>query len=196
MTITITGFSQKLFAGKFYFQPSQQWRSTVSLTLQSQHINKQILQTNLHTFSYRISGENLMKDQSISFCKLITLLILMTLIALDDVQILLEKIPGPLFHTFSKSKEIILKKNCVDVLSHADIFYFLCCTWKSHFSTCLHAVCMQPRAFLVLCQKTFIVIGPKIFNSLSREIQNSERTSLFGNRRKKIPSFLVKYTHW
>ena len=28
----------------------------------------------------------------------------------------------------------------------------------------------------------------------SREIQNSESISLFGNRLKKIPSFLVKYT--
>ena len=37
----------------------------------------------------------------------------------------------------------------------------------------------------------------KVFQlTLSREIQNSESISLFGNRLKKIPSFLVKYTHW
>ena len=36
--------------------------------------------------------------------------------------------------------------------------------------------------------------GPTFFNSLSREIQNSENISLFGKRLKKIPSFLVKFT--
>ena len=35
--------------------------------------------------------------------------------------------------------------------------------------------------------------GPKFFNSLSPEIQNSEGIRLFG-KRLKIPSFLVKYT--
>ena len=34
--------------------------------------------------------------------------------------------------------------------------------------------------------------GPTFFNSLGREIQNSESISLFGKRLKKIPSFLVK----
>ena len=36
--------------------------------------------------------------------------------------------------------------------------------------------------------------GPKFFNSLSPEIENSESIRLFGKRLKKIPSFLVKYT--
>ena len=36
--------------------------------------------------------------------------------------------------------------------------------------------------------------GHMFFNSLSREIQNSESILLFSKRLKKIPSFLVKYT--
>ena len=37
--------------------------------------------------------------------------------------------------------------------------------------------------------------GPSFFNSLSREIQNSESISLFGKRLKKFPlSYIVKLT--
>ena len=53
----------------------------------SPNMHIQILQTDLHTFSLRISRENLIKDQSI-FSMVIILLILITL-SLDSVWILL-----------------------------------------------------------------------------------------------------------
>ena len=56
----------------------------------SPNIHIQILQTDLHTFPYRISCKTLIKDHSI-FSLVIVLLILITL-SLDNVWILLEEI--------------------------------------------------------------------------------------------------------